>query len=79
MKKVVILGAGMMGHVMAKELIGEKGYDLAIADFSEDNLKLVAEQCPGIKTIQVDFSKKGEAGKLVKDFGHGGSLRPGLC
>ena len=68
MKKVVILGAGLMGHVMAKELIGEKGYDLAIADFSEDNLKLVAEQCPGIKTIQVDFSKKGEAGKLVKDF-----------
>ena len=27
MKKVVILGAGMMGHVMAKELIGEKDYE----------------------------------------------------
>lgn len=68
MKKVVILGAGMMGHVMAKELIREKDYDLSIADFSEENLKLVAEQCPGIKTIQVDFSQKGEAGKLVKDY-----------
>ena len=68
MKKVIILGAGMMGHVMAKELTKVKDYDLTIADFSEDNLKLVKELCPQIKTKQVDFSIKGEAAKAVMGF-----------
>lgn len=68
MKKVIILGAGMMGHVMAKELTKVKDYDLSIADFSLENLAYVKELCPEIKTYQVDFTKKGEAAKLVKDY-----------
>lgn len=67
-KKVVILGAGMMGHMVAKELSKVPEYDLSIADFSKENLELVKKQCPKIKTIQADFSKEGEAAKVVKQF-----------
>lgn len=57
-----------MGHVMAKELTKVADYELTIADFSEENLAIVKEMCPDIKTVQVDFSKKGEAAKAVKNF-----------
>lgn len=67
MKKVIILGAGMMGHVMASELVKEKDIDLTIADFSIENLEAVKKAC-NIKTVQVDFSVAGEAKKLVKDY-----------
>ncbi|MEG0779746.1 MAG: saccharopine dehydrogenase C-terminal domain-containing protein [Oscillospiraceae bacterium] len=68
MKKVIVLGGGMMGHVMAQELSRDQDYDLTMADFSEKNLESAKKDCPNIKTIQVDLSKAGEAAKLVKGF-----------
>lgn len=67
MKKIIILGAGMMGHVMASELCKEPDYDVAIADFSTENLEAVKASA-NVKTIQVDFSVKGQAANLVKDY-----------
>lgn len=68
MKKVIVLGGGMMGHVLAQELSKDKDYDLSIADFSEKNLESAEKDCPGIKAIQADLSKAGEAGRLVRDY-----------
>lgn len=67
MKKVIILGAGMMGEVMASELSKEKDYDLTIADLNQENLDRISKNC-GVKTLTVDFSKAGATGKTVADF-----------
>ena len=36
-KKIIVLGAGLVGHVMAKDLA--KDFDVTAADINEDALK----------------------------------------
>jgi saccharopine dehydrogenase-like NADP-dependent oxidoreductase len=52
MKKIIVLGAGLVGKAMAIDL--SKNFDVTSADVNLDALNNVALQ--GIKTLQVDFT-----------------------
>lgn len=52
MKKVIILGAGLVGKAMAIDLA--KHFDVTSADLNEEALKAVEQH--GIKTQKIDFS-----------------------
>lgn len=51
-KKIIVLGAGLVGKAMAIDLA--KQYDVTSADINEEALKAVAKH--GIKTQKLDFS-----------------------
>ena len=52
MKKVIVLGAGLVGKEMAIDLSGK--FDVTAVDINEDALDRIAKQ--GIKTHQLDFT-----------------------
>ena len=55
--KAVVLGAGMVGSVMAADLAGDAAFSVTVADASEANLARVAERTRGrAKTVRVDLS-----------------------
>jgi len=64
MKKVIVLGAGLVGKVMAADLA--KAFDVTAVDISEDALKEVAAL--GIKTQKLDFSNVQQLADTIKPF-----------
>jgi lysine 6-dehydrogenase len=70
MAKVIVLGAGMVGSVMAADLAADSSLEVTIADVREENLAKAAARAPGkIKTVQADLSDASAVGKLVAPFG----------
>ena len=63
-KKIIVLGAGLVGSVMARDLANN--FEVTSADINKDALKKLNEW--GIATRQVDLSKPGEIKKLVAEF-----------
>ncbi|MBC8047383.1 MAG: saccharopine dehydrogenase NADP-binding domain-containing protein [Fimbriimonadaceae bacterium] len=63
MKKVIVLGAGMVGRAMAIDLA--KKYEVYSADISEENLQKLIPH--GIKTIQTDLSNGEKIKELIAD------------
>jgi len=64
MKKVIVLGAGLVGKVIAADL--SKDYEVTIADFSETALKELKES--RLQTVVFDFSDKIKLKNIVKPF-----------
>jgi saccharopine dehydrogenase-like NADP-dependent oxidoreductase len=62
MKKAIVLGAGMVGRTIAKDLA--KDFEVAVADVRDDALARV-DRSLGIATFQRDLSKPDEVKKLV--------------
>ncbi len=65
MKKIVVLGAGLVGKAIAIDL--SKSFDVTTADVNHTNLEKMGEH-PEIKTILTDLSEKGEIQSIVKDY-----------
>ena len=63
-KKIIVLGAGLVGHVMAKDLA--KDFDVTAADINEDALKAVGTH--GIKTLKADLSDRDHLISLIQPF-----------
>jgi len=63
MKKIIVLGAGMVGRAMAVDLC--KDFEVHSADISEENLSRLNEF--NIKTIKADLSNKETIKELVAD------------
>jgi lysine 6-dehydrogenase len=63
-RKVIVLGAGLVGKVMAADLCTD--FDVTSADLSNEALQQVAPL--GVKTIQADFSKPDQIRDLVKPY-----------
>ena len=63
MKKVIVLGAGMVGRAMAIDLA--KDYAVTSADISEENLSRL--NAFGIQTIQADLTDKEKIQSLIAD------------
>lgn len=63
--KIIVLGGGMVGRVMAHDLSHD--FDVTCADFSPEVLKQLNSRY-GLKTIQCDFSKTDEIRKAVNGF-----------
>lgn len=62
-KKIVVLGAGMVGRTMAADL--SKDFDVTSADISDANLSLVQKMAK-VNTAQVDFSDVKQITEAVK-------------
>ena len=62
MAKIVVLGAGLVGGVMAKDL--SETHEVTSIDISQRNL----DKLTGIKTICADISDKNKLQELIKDF-----------
>src|SRR5579859_4348002 len=63
-KKIIVLGAGLVGHVMAKDLA--KDFDVTAADINEEALK--ALEIHGVKTTKADLSDRERLISLVQPF-----------
>ncbi|GCC50159.1 saccharopine dehydrogenase [Chryseotalea sanaruensis] len=64
MKKVIVLGAGLVGKVMAADLA--KSFDVTAVDYSQDALNEAAKLA--VKTKQADLSNLTELSQLLKPF-----------
>jgi saccharopine dehydrogenase-like NADP-dependent oxidoreductase len=64
MKKIIVLGAGMVGSAIAIDLA--KSYDVTSADINLPNLSKLKKQ--KIKTIQSNLSDKKELSNLIKEY-----------
>ncbi len=68
MTRAVVLGAGMVGSVMAADLASDPAFTVTVADFNPDNLDHVARRC-GAKatTIQADLSDAATLRRIIAD------------
>ena len=64
MKKVVILGAGLVGRTIAVEL--SKDYQVTAVDTNSDRLKELSDK--KINTLKADLSSDSEIKKVIKDY-----------
>jgi saccharopine dehydrogenase-like NADP-dependent oxidoreductase len=65
--RVVVLGGGLVGGVMAKDLAKDRHIEVTVADRDEGILNRIAEKHP-IKGIKADFSNSKIIDDIVKDF-----------
>jgi saccharopine dehydrogenase-like NADP-dependent oxidoreductase len=66
-KKVIVLGAGLVGAPMAFDLASSGEFDVAVVDFDVASLQKFSNK-PQIETIQKDLSNPGYIKEVVKDF-----------
>lgn len=64
MKKVVVLGAGLVGRTIAIEL--SKDYNITAVDANSDQLKNLSDK--KINSLKADLSSDSEIKKIIKDF-----------
>ena len=64
MKKIVVLGAGLVGRTIAIEL--SKDYHVTAVDANSDQLKNLSDK--KINTLKADLSSDSEMKKVIKDY-----------
>lgn len=64
MKKIIVLGAGLVGKAMAIDL--HKKFDVTSVDMNDQALAEVAQQ--GIKTLKLDFSQQAVLSTAIAPF-----------
>ena len=64
MAKIIILGAGLVGSVMAKDLA--KAHEVCSVDLNQKTLEPLSEA--GIKTLCTDVSNKDTLQKIIKEY-----------
>ena len=65
-KKILVLGTGLIGSTISKDLAKNNEFDVSAADISQPNLERLHPF--GVKTIVKDLSKPENVEELVKDF-----------
>ena len=63
-KKIIVLGAGLVGKAIAVDL--SKSFDVTSVDINQDALN--ALQSSGIKTLKLDLSDAAKVADAIKDF-----------
>jgi len=64
MKRIVVLGCGLVGGVMVRDLSGDESLEVVVADVSEKNLASVAH-LPRVRSERADLSNPAEIRRLV--------------
>ena len=64
--KITILGAGLVGSAIAKDLASEKDFEVTVSDASAEALKRLAGGAR-LRTVPMDLSKAANITKLVGD------------
>ncbi|MEK7757760.1 MAG: saccharopine dehydrogenase C-terminal domain-containing protein, partial [Planctomycetota bacterium] len=65
-KRAIVLGCGLVGATMARELAADPEFEVAAADFAQNNLDKLRD-CSGIRTICVDLSDPGRVKEVIGD------------
>lgn len=66
MTQVLVLGAGMVGSVMARDLVSEPGFEVTLADRSESNLTAAkARVGETLSTVVADLSERSTLEELA--------------
>ncbi|MBS0195234.1 MAG: saccharopine dehydrogenase NADP-binding domain-containing protein [Planctomycetes bacterium] len=69
MTNALILGAGMVGSVMAADLALDPDFSVTIADINQDNLSRAATRCGGkVATLHADLSNPDVVGNAASKF-----------
>ncbi|HEY5610697.1 MAG TPA: saccharopine dehydrogenase NADP-binding domain-containing protein, partial [Thermoanaerobaculia bacterium] len=66
MKKVVVLGCGLVGGVMTRDLAADPNIEVTAVDLSEKNLGEV-RQWPRVRAMKADLSSAHEIARAVRD------------
>lgn len=67
-KQVIVLGAGMVGSVMAADLAADPELVVSIADVRDENLAKAAARSPKVKPIKADLADSAAVAKLIAPF-----------
>lgn len=65
-KRAVVLGCGLVGATMARELAADPEFEVSAADFAQNNLDKLRD-CRGIRTIRVDLSDPVRVKEVIAD------------
>jgi len=66
MKKIIVLGAGMVGSAMAIDL--SVIYNVTVSDFCEDALQKVKDKCSSLNILKVDVTNVNQLSDVLKPF-----------
>ncbi len=67
MYRIIVLGGGMVGGVIARDLAKEKDIEVTVADRDENVLRRLKESAP-LQTIKADLSEPENVKKIVRNF-----------
>jgi lysine 6-dehydrogenase len=67
MKKVVVLGGGMIGSAMAMDLSRRGEWDVTVADLRPETLARIGKAC-GVRTVEANLSDPGAVTRLVGGY-----------
>jgi len=76
MKKIIVLGAGLVGKPMAIDLSKDNKFEVSLADI--DQQKFTGLTKYGIKTIKADLGSETELKQLIKDYDYAVNATPGF-
>jgi len=65
MHRVLLLGAGKIGRMIARLLVDSGDYAVTVGDVSPDACDLIAERIRGVKVLPVDVASPAEVAKAV--------------
>ena len=72
MKKIIVLGAGLVGGPMASDLAGDPDFVVSIADINETALQKLADRSAAtgrkINTVVADLGEPGMVARVVADY-----------
>jgi saccharopine dehydrogenase-like NADP-dependent oxidoreductase len=67
MKRAIILGGGMVGSAMARDLAADPGFQVTVADVRPPVLERLAAQV-GVQTVHADLGDPQAVGRVVADY-----------
>jgi lysine 6-dehydrogenase len=65
-KRAIVLGCGLVGATMARELAGDPAFDVTAADLSDENLRKLRD-CSAVHTLQADLSDPTRVREIISD------------
>lgn len=68
MAKVIVLGAGMVGSVMASDLAKDADLEVSIADVRDENLAKAVARSPKVKPVKVDLGNPDAVARVVGPY-----------
>jgi len=75
-KKVLVLGAGLVGKPIALDLVSDTNFEVSLADISEKRLNALDQT--GIKTIKADLSSETKLLEILQGFDFAVNATPGF-
>ena len=66
-KKAIVLGCGLVGATMARDLATDADYEVAVADISSRNLRKLESQ-PGVRKLEIDLSDASRIATVIRDY-----------